>query len=128
MADTTFDLTDTYLHLDDGPAAHRVEVDERFWETIDQRPELTGGRLVTMMRYTGDWESWEMHPAGDEIVYALGGSIDLILDEGGEERVVELRGRAGCVVPSGVWHRAVVHAPGDVLHITRGEGTRHRPR
>jgi hypothetical protein len=128
MADTTFDLTDTYLHLDDGPAAHRVEVDDRFWETIDQRPELTGGRLVMMMRYTADWESWEMHPAGDEIVYALGGSIDLILDDGGAESIVELRGPGGCVVPSGVWHRAVVHAPGDVLHITRGEGTTHRPR
>ena len=127
MADTTFDLAATYLHLDDGPSAHRVEVDEGFWETIDDRTELRDGRLVMMMRYTADWDSWEMHPAGDEIVYALDGAIDLILDEEHGERVVPLRGRAGCIVPRGVWHRGVVHRPGDVLHITRGEGTRHRP-
>jgi mannose-6-phosphate isomerase-like protein (cupin superfamily) len=127
MADTTFDLTDTYVQLDDGPAAHSVEVDERFWETVGDRPELQAGRLVMMMRYTDDWDSWEMHPAGDEIVYALDGAVDLILDEEDGERVVPLRARTGCVVPRGVWHRGVVHSPGDVLHITRGEGTRHRP-
>lgn len=127
MTDTTFDLTDTYVQLDDGPAAHSVEVDERFWETVGDRPELQAGRLVMMMRYTDDWDSWEMHPAGDEIVYALDGAVDLILDEEDGERVVQLRARTGCVVPRGVWHRGVVHSPGDVLHITRGEGTRHRP-
>lgn len=127
MADTTFDLTATYLHLDDGPSAHRLEVDERFWETIDDRADLRGGRLVMMMRYTDDWDSWEMHPAGDEFVYALDGVVDLILDEEQGERVVQLRGRTGCVVPRGVWHRGVVHTPGDVIHITRGEGTVHRP-
>lgn len=78
MADDTFDLTETYLQLDDGPEAHRI-------------------------------------------------AVDLILDEEGAERVVELRGRSGCVVPRGVWHRGVVHSPGDVLHITRGDGSQHRP-
>jgi mannose-6-phosphate isomerase-like protein (cupin superfamily) len=127
MADTAFDLVDTYLQLDDGPDAHRVEVDEHFWERIGERPELQGGRLVMVSRYTDDWDTWEMHPAGDELVYALDGAVDVILDEEQGERVVELRGRAGCVVPRGVWHRGVVHVPGDVLHITRGEGTKHRP-
>jgi hypothetical protein len=27
-----------------------------------------------------------------------------------------------------VWHRAIVREPGDTLHVTRGEGTQHRPR
>ena len=127
MADDTFDLADTYLQLDDGPAAPGAAVDEHFWEQIAERPELHGGRLVMMTRYTEDWDSWEMHPAGDEFVYALDGAVDLILDEEHGERVVELRGRSGCVVPRGVWHRGVVHRPGDVLHITRGEDTQHRP-
>lgn len=127
MADTTFDLTTTYAQLDDGPTTRPVEVDERFWATIADRSELEGGRLVMVMRYTDDWDSWEMHPAGDELVYALDGAVDLILDEEDGERVVQLRTRTGCVVPRGVWHRGVVHTPGDVLHITRGEGTRHRP-
>ena len=127
MADTTFALEDTYLQLDDGPGSSRLEVDEDFWETIDQRPGLHNGRLVMVTRYTDDWDSWEMHPAGDEVVYLLEGAVDFVLHQGDGERVVELRGRSACLVPAGAWHRAIVHEPGDVLHITRGAGTRHRP-
>jgi len=122
----TFDLLYTYIHLPDGAAADPVPVDEEFWTTIDSRTELHGGRLVTLHRYVGDWPAWEMHPADDEVLYLLGGSVDTVLEVDGGERVIELRGRAACIVPRGVWHRAVVHEPGDVLHITPGAGTEHR--
>lgn len=122
-----FDLERTYLVLDDGPGAHTVPVGPDFWETIDARSDLDDGRLVAIFPYTADWDTWEVHPAGDEIVFLLSGAVDVILDEPDGERVVELRGRSGCIVPRGIWHRGVVHAPGDVLHITPGAGTRHRP-
>ena len=32
-----FDLATTYVQLDDGPQAFRVEVDDEFWATIDRR-------------------------------------------------------------------------------------------
>jgi mannose-6-phosphate isomerase-like protein (cupin superfamily) len=44
------------------------------------------------------------------------------------ERLVALEAGMTCIVPRGVWHRAIVREPGDTLHITRGEGTQHRPR
>jgi oxalate decarboxylase/phosphoglucose isomerase-like protein (cupin superfamily) len=69
-----------------------------------------------------------MHPAGDEVVCLLTGAVDVVLDEPDGERVVELRAGQTCIVPRGVWHRAIVQEPGDTLHITRGEGTEHRPR
>lgn len=122
-------LDTTYLHLDDGLATRPLPVDERFWETIDQRADLERGRLVTEFTMTEDWESWEVHPAGDEVVYLLSGSADLILEIGeGEHRPVELRDRGAVVVPAGTWHTADVHRPSQVLHITPGQGTRHRPR
>jgi mannose-6-phosphate isomerase-like protein (cupin superfamily) len=124
----TFDLATTYVQLDDGPAATAVEVDDEFWEQIDRRPDLHGGRLVGVFHNGEDWGSWEMHPAGDEVVCLLSGAIDVVLDEEGGERVVELRPGSTCIVPRGVWHRAIVREPGDTLHITRGDGTRHRPR
>jgi mannose-6-phosphate isomerase-like protein (cupin superfamily) len=123
-----FDLATTYVQLDDGPAATAVEVDDEFWERIDSRPELHGGRLVGTFHNAEDWGVWEMHPAGDEVVCLLSGAIDVVLDEEGGERVVELRPGSTCIVPRGVWHTATVHEPGDTLHITRGEGTQHRPR
>jgi mannose-6-phosphate isomerase-like protein (cupin superfamily) len=122
-----FDLVSTYVQLDDGPAAHAVEVDDQFWATIDSRPELHGGRLVGTFHNAADWDIWEMHPAGDEVVCLLSGAIDVLLEEEHGERVVALEAGQTCIVPRGVWHRAVVREPGDTLHITHGEGTRHRP-
>ncbi len=37
------------------------------------------GRLVAGFRFKEEWNNAEMHPAGDEIVYALTGAIDLVL-------------------------------------------------
>jgi mannose-6-phosphate isomerase-like protein (cupin superfamily) len=123
-----FDLATTYVQLDDGPQAFAVEVDDEFWQTIDRRSELQGGRMVGRFHNAQDWDIWEMHPAGDEVVCLLSGAIDVVLDEPEGERVVALETGRTCIVPRGVWHRAIVREPGDTLHITRGEGTQHRPR
>ena len=32
-----------------------------------------------------------------------------------------------CVVPRGTWHRQIVHQPAELLAITYGKGTQHRP-
>ena len=126
---STFDLINTYVHLQDGPDAVPVAVGDDFWATIDKRTELHSGRLVTLfhIQSTDEWVHWEMHPAGDEIVCLLSGAIDLILQEGECERILELRSRAAGIIPRGVWHRAIVHTPSDVLFITRGAGTQLRP-
>jgi mannose-6-phosphate isomerase-like protein (cupin superfamily) len=123
-----FDLADTYVQLDDGPAAVAVEVDADFWERIDRRPELHRGRLVGTFHNAADWNVWEMHPAGDEVVCLLSGAIDVVFEEENGERTVELVAGETCIVPRGVWHSANVRTPGDTLHITRGAGTQHRPR
>jgi len=126
---STFDLINTYVHLKDGADAVPVAVGDDFWATIDKRTELYSGRLVTLfhIQSTDEWVHWEMHPAGDEIVCLLSGAIDLILQEGECERSLELRSRAAGIIPRGVWHRAIVHTPSDVLFITRGAGTQLRP-
>ena len=122
-----FDLATSYLVLADGPEAKRIEVGPDFWETIDERTDLAG-RLVAIFPYDADWTSWEVHPDGDEIVVLLSGAVDLVLDLPSGHRIVELRDRGAAVVPRGVWHTANVLAPSEALHITRGEGTTHRPR
>ena len=127
-ADRAFDLAGTYVHLDDGPAAVAVEVDEDFWEKVESRPELHGGRLVGTFHNAADWDVWEIHPAGDEVVCLLSGAIDVVLEEESGERTIELAAGETCIVPRGVWHTASIRTPGDTLHITRGAGTQHRPR
>lgn len=127
-ADGAFDLAQTYVQLADGPAAVAVDVDDDFWDRIESRRELQGGRLVGTFHNAADWGIWEMHPAGDEVVCLLSGAIDVVLEEHDGERIIELRPGATCIVPRGVWHTAIVHTAGDTLHITRGAGTVHRPR
>jgi mannose-6-phosphate isomerase-like protein (cupin superfamily) len=121
------DLSTTYVHLEDGATARPVPVGPDFWETIDRRTDLAGGRLMLVFHNAADWPTWETHPAGEEIVYLLSGAVDLVLEEPEGERTVALRPGQAVIVPRGVWHRGIVHTPGDTLHITRGEGTRNRP-
>jgi mannose-6-phosphate isomerase-like protein (cupin superfamily) len=74
-----------------------------------------------------DWRQYEMHPAGDEVVVLLSGAVTFVLEEAAGERRVALKPHQACVVPRGVWHRAIVDEPGAALFITRGAGTQHRP-
>jgi uncharacterized cupin superfamily protein len=123
----TIDIQHTYIHLQDGPTAVPVPVGPDFWQTIDTRRDLDGGRLVMIFHFDADWPTWERHPAGDEIVCLLSGAVDLVLAEEEGERVVELRGRSATIVPRGIWHTAKVLEPSDGLFITRGDGTENRP-
>jgi mannose-6-phosphate isomerase-like protein (cupin superfamily) len=124
---TSFDPLATFFHLPDGPDATPLPVTPDFWEKLAARRDLHGGRLVSTYRFTEDWSSWERHPAGDELVCQLSGAMDFVLDEGGRERTVALRGRAAVLVPRGVWHTARVLETSEALFVTRGEGTEHRP-
>jgi len=76
----TFDLVGT-VHLRDDGGATLIKVSPTFWEDVmgTRRNELGEGRLVAGFRFKEQWNNAEMHPAGDEIVYALTGAIDLVL-------------------------------------------------
>ena len=104
-----------------------LPVGDDFWQTIDQRTELSRGYLMMVGPMNETWSSWERHPAGEEIVYLLSGSVDFVLDLPGGEQTVELRGRSCAIVPRNTWHRAIVHEAGDMLFVTPGNGTSHRP-
>lgn len=89
------------------------------------------GRLVTRYAIAESWTSWEMHPAGAEVVLCIAGAATLIqqFPDGRIERV-EIGAGDYAINPPGVWHTADV-APGveaDCIFITTGEGTEHRPR
>ena len=86
------------------------------------------GRLVGLFHQTESWSTWERHPAGEEIVLLLSGRADLLQEIDGEERRIALRPGQAVVNPTGVWHTADVHEPGDVRTVPPGRGTDHKPR
>ena len=70
---------------------------------------------------------WEMHPSGDETLTLLSGRIDIVcLEKDGSETTSALNPSRSCVVPTGVWHRQVVHAESKLLFQTYGTDTQHR--
>jgi mannose-6-phosphate isomerase-like protein (cupin superfamily) len=128
-----FDLHTTHAHL--GLGARVEPLPDFQWtpEYLDAYVERTAsdgneGRLVVLLEQPASWDSWERHPAGDELVVLLSGRVDLIQEIDGEHRVVELTPGMAVINPPGVWHTADVHEPGEALFITAGRGTKARPR
>lgn len=93
-------------------------------------PDGADGRLVSWHEFDTSWDSWEVHPHGDELVLCVSGVITLVQDVGGVEQRVELRAGEWAVNPPGVWHTADL-APDAIatcVFVTAGMGTQNRPR
>ena len=70
-----------------------------------------------------------MHPAGDEVVVCLSGSMTLTQEfPDGQTKQVMLGAGEYAINPPGVWHTADIAGEALGLFITAGAGTEHRPR
>lgn len=126
-----FDLARTFVHL--GTGASATPLPDFAWTpeylaSYRARFAAEGGegRLVCILAQEADWEAWERHPAGEELVVLLSGRVDLVQEIDGAERVVPLRPGEAVINPPNVWHTARVHEPGAALFVTPGEGTESR--
>lgn len=119
-----FDLESTFVTFADDGAALPVKFSRKLFRSGEGR--MAG---VFHARHRDDVHPamWEVHPAGDEVLYLLSGAMDLILDEPKGERRVRLRAGEACVVPRAVWHRLLLRRPGRLLFITPRSGSELRP-
>ena len=125
-ATQAFSLQETFVHLKDLGQAAPLAVGPQFWETIDTRSDLQLGRLLGSFTVNKDMAHWEMHPAGDELLVALSGEFEVVLQDGRTDHLVALPAGRAFLVPFGVWHRTRVKTPGEILFATPGKGTQHR--
>jgi mannose-6-phosphate isomerase-like protein (cupin superfamily) len=87
------------------------------------------GRLVSLYTFSESWDSWEMHPAGDEVVLCTAGRITLHQEMAdGSKASVTIGPGEYAINPPGAWHTADVEGEATALFITSGLGTEHRPR
>src|SRR5262245_55118522 len=137
MADNTIDLFSNYLLLEPDGAAVALPGGGDFWsQLMSGNPtdpgirQLMGsehGRLLSALPMNGDWKNWEMHPAGDEVLFMLEGKATFTLELSDGLKEVTLSAGRLLVIPKGVWHTAKVSEPSRLLAITVGLGTQHRP-
>ena len=86
------------------------------------------GRLVSMFSFDASWDSWEMHPHGNEVVICTAGEMTLVQEIDGAEARTRLRAGEYAINAPGVWHTADVESSATAVFITAGLGTQHRPR
>lgn len=123
------DLTSTFVVVEPHHAAVPVAVTPTMFEELDKRFDQFRGRLlVSAFSFDSDWSTWEIHPAGDEIVCLLSGDVTLVLDRNGVEELTHLFRPGGFViVPKGTWHTARTSVSTTMLFVTPGEGTENKP-
>jgi quercetin dioxygenase-like cupin family protein len=68
----------------------------------------------------------EVHPDGDEILYVVSGSLR-VTGESEPDASIELHAGEACIVPKGEWHRVHVLEKTQLVHITPGPNSDHRP-
>jgi mannose-6-phosphate isomerase-like protein (cupin superfamily) len=86
------------------------------------------GRLVSMHTFDAPWDTWEMHPNGDELVLCVDGQMTLHQEVDGATRTVSLRAGDAVINPPGAWHTADVEGRATAVFITAGTGTQVRGR
>jgi len=133
MAQYAYNLETHPLHLGLGATAQPQPpfTGMEWYESYAARTAQDGaeGRLVSMHRFSENWDSWEMHPLGDEVVLCLSGSMTLHQEHAdGATAVVTLCPNEYAVNPPGTWHTADVEGEAVALFITAGTGTKHKPR
>ncbi|MDO6711129.1 cupin domain-containing protein [Aliiglaciecola sp. 2_MG-2023] len=100
--------------------------DSIYQELDDEFSSFKGHSLVSAHEFNENWQSWEKHPAGDEIVILLSGQCELIIrfDKKQQQRVLSQQGDY-VVIPKNHWHTARISTPTRVLFITPGQGTQN---
>jgi quercetin dioxygenase-like cupin family protein len=86
------------------------------------------GRLVIMHTFSENWDAWEVHPFGEELVVCTDGSITLHQEIEGAVRSTTIGAGEAVINPRGVWHTGDVSGTASALFITAGTGTENRPR
>ncbi|GLQ99253.1 cupin domain-containing protein [Dyella mobilis] len=71
------------------------------------------------------YPTWEMHPHGDELLILLSGSLSVEFRDSGRVEASLLQPQAAFIVPSGDWHRLIVHESSTLIAITLGHQTVH---
>jgi uncharacterized cupin superfamily protein len=134
MSDDPISIETHPIHLGLGATA---EIEPEFtggmswYEAYSDRHSADGaeGRLVTMYTFDESWDSWEMHPAGSEVVLCTDGQITLHQEHAdGTPATITLAAGEYLVNAPGTWHTADVDGTATALFITAGLGTEHRPR
>jgi mannose-6-phosphate isomerase-like protein (cupin superfamily) len=100
------------------------EVKKAVW---GPEPRIDGVMAMAPLLTRNPPHAGEMHPGGDELIFLISGRLDLIAEEDGGETVTPMGAGQAVVIPKGVWHRLDIKEPCQLVVMTPGPESRHRP-
>lgn len=126
-------LETSFLHLGRGASAvpQPPFTGGDWYEGYGDRHDADGadGRLVSMFTFHGSWDSWEMHPEGEEVVLCTAGHLTLHQEHAdGSTATVTIGPGEYAINPRGTWHTADIDGEATAVFITAGLGTQGRAR
>jgi mannose-6-phosphate isomerase-like protein (cupin superfamily) len=87
------------------------------------------GRLVGIYESKEDWQAWEIHPAGEELVIVTKGRAEFLQDFDGTIKRIVVETNQAIINPPNVPHTAnLIDGPFTAVYITPCPETRHVPR
>ena len=130
---TAIDLLAMPLHLGLGSRARPIDGLTFAPAALEAYGELVAddgieGRMVVVIDQEGPGNHWERHPAGDEVVVCISGTVTVVREVGELTEQVVLRPGEATINPAGMWHAVDVEGAARILTITPGLGTEHRQR
>jgi len=131
-ADQPLNLKDFALVLDARQQIHALSAGPDLYPQLGaQFGTFEGAVLLSEYTFSENWVCFEVHPAGDEVLYLLAGRCELLLEQQGQLQRIPFDAPGQVqVIPKGCWHSADI-IPGEscrILFFTPGAGSGRRPR
>lgn len=120
-------LREAYLELRDDGSVARITLTPEFWPDLMSGKRNVQGRMITAFQVSEDTAHWERHPAGDEVLLLLSGAVTVVLEDSTGDQRYEISAGQAFTVPRGCWHRIEVREAGELVFVTAGAGTEHKP-
>lgn len=122
-------IDSSFVVLDPNGNASTMSVTPTFWDQLErQHGDFAGKVLISCYAFDKDWDNWELHPNGDEVIQLLSGEAELVLEIPGRTMRIHLpRSGSFAIVPRNTWHTVKVRKPSTLQFITFGQGTRNKP-
>ncbi len=99
--------------------------DATLYQRLDSNyGNFEGHELIAVHEFEKDWDTWEIHLHGDEVVLLLSGYITMTMKlPDGQESVTLSDEGSYIIIPQGVWHTAATNIKSKLLFITPGQDT-----
>ncbi|GAA0854875.1 cupin domain-containing protein [Aliiglaciecola litoralis] len=120
-------MFETFAVLKPNLGVDAVDVSPTLYAELDKHyNKFNQHVLVSAHTFSQDWQVWEKHPAGDEIVMLLSGCCELVIRQASGEETQSLTSIGDfAIVPQNLWHTARTSTATQLLFITPGENTQN---